>query len=108
MFPQSSSNVSALADSHNLSMFPQSVNSWFFRELCRVLEIPLARPRVSNCNEVLEFWIDSLDKLEIVMDVEKFFTIKIADEEWYEPGIDTVGQLISLVESKIKQRQAGQ
>ena len=45
---------------------------------------------------------DSLDQLEIVMAVEKEFSIEIDDHLWDSPGVDSLNQLKQVIELKLK------
>lgn len=54
----------------------------------------------SEANLKDDLGMDSLDVVELVMEVEKEFKISISDNEY--DGITTVGSVVDLVESKQK------
>lgn len=54
----------------------------------------------SEANLKDDLGMDSLDVIELVMEVEKEFKISISDNEY--DGITTVGSVVDLVESKQK------
>ena len=45
--------------------------------------------------------LDSLDRVELAMQLEDAFGVRITDEEVDNPDLDSVGALIDLVESKL-------
>jgi acyl carrier protein len=55
--------------------------------------------KVTEEKQLIEFNLDSLDIVEIVMSLEDKFRIKIEDAEYIDVG--TVGGIVKLVESKI-------
>ena len=48
-----------------------------------------------------DFGVDSLDFIELIVDVEKSFNIQIGDEEYVK--LDTVGSLIDYVSRNLRQ-----
>ena len=55
----------------------------------------------SSANFIRDLGIDSLDYIELIMEFEQEFDIRIPDTEG--EGIKTVGQAIELIERKISE-----
>lgn len=48
-----------------------------------------------------DFGMDSLDAVEIIMELEDLFEIEILDQDFYD--VNTVNELINLVEKKLSE-----
>ena len=55
-------------------------------------------PKDDNADLILDLNMDSLDIVEMVMELEKVFKINIPDSIWQESGSITVAELINFVE----------
>ena len=55
-------------------------------------------PKDDNADLIFDLNMDSLDIVELVMELEKVFDIHIPDSIWKERGLMTVAKLINLVE----------
>lgn len=65
------------------------------------------KPGILNYEDIIEtddlkdsLGLDSLDTVELIMALEKEFNIGISEEDF--EGVETVGQLIELVENILK------
>lgn len=71
----------------------------------RVKQIIKAQAGINDCVKIYKidtkdiFGLDSLDEIELIMQVEEEFGIEISDEEAFK--IVIVGDLIKLVKSKL-------
>jgi len=53
-------------------------------------------------NLITDLACDSLNLLEIIMAVEKEFSVSIHDSDWNDGGVETVGKIAAIVQSKLK------
>lgn len=60
---------------------------------------------LETLNYVEEGYVDSLGIIQFVSEIEDEFGIAFSDEELASPSFQIVGELIKLVESKIKEKE---
>jgi len=59
----------------------------------------------SNANLVLDLGLDSVDKVEVIMDCEQIFNIEIDDSD--VDDLETFQQLVAYVEKLQRKRRVG-
>lgn len=60
---------------------------------------------IKNLNYVESGYVDSLGIIQFMLEIEDEFGIEFSDEELASPSFQVVGELIKLVERKVKNNE---
>lgn len=77
----------------------RSINERVIAVIAKTLNVDKSRVTLQSSFDV-DFNVDSLDVVELIMELEKEFVISIPDERIYE--IRVVSDVVTLVEAEIK------
>lgn len=69
------------------------------KKVCEIISDKFNYKKVDESDNMETLGADSLDYVEIVMDIEEYFAIDIADDEF--ENIKTVKEFVDLVEKKL-------
>ena len=77
----------------------RSINERVIAVIAKTLNVDKSRVTLQSSFDV-DFNVDSLDVVELIMELEKEFVISIPDERIYE--IRVVSDVVTLIEAEIK------